>query len=118
VPDVSGRRHVVCDPSIQTLAGAAQPLPHGRQGDCLSDTVGFISNLPTQLVCGPVFARPWRKYWRGGTTSFSTSATSRMKDAEAQQRDVDTVLRQLGIDPEAGGRTFWKSGNKIDRFDF
>jgi GTP-binding protein HflX len=38
------------------------------------------------------------------------------EDAEAQQRDVDTVLRQLGIDPEAGGRIL-EIWNKIDRFD-
>jgi GTPase len=36
-------------------------------------------------------------------------------DAEAQQHDVDAVLRQLGIDPEAGGRIL-EIWNKIDRF--
>ena len=38
------------------------------------------------------------------------------EDAEAQQRDVDTVLRQLGIDPDAGQRIL-EVWNKIDRFD-
>src|SRR5262249_643523 len=38
------------------------------------------------------------------------------EDAEAQERDVDAVLRQLGIDPEASGRIL-EVWNKIDRFD-
>ena len=38
------------------------------------------------------------------------------EDAQAQQRDVDTVLRQLGIDPDAGQRIL-EVWNKIDRFD-
>jgi len=37
------------------------------------------------------------------------------EDAEAQQRDVDAVLRQLGIDPDAGQRIL-EVWNKIDRF--
>ena len=38
------------------------------------------------------------------------------EDAEAQERDVDAVLRQLGIDPDAGQRIL-EVWNKIDRFD-
>jgi GTP-binding protein HflX len=38
------------------------------------------------------------------------------EDAEAQERDVDAVLRQLGIDPDAGARVL-EVWNKIDRFD-
>jgi GTP-binding protein HflX len=38
------------------------------------------------------------------------------EDAEAQERDVDTVLRQLGIDPN-GGQGILEVWNKIDRFD-
>ena len=38
------------------------------------------------------------------------------EDAEAQERDVDTVLRQLGIDPDFGARIL-EVWNKIDRFD-
>jgi GTP-binding protein HflX len=40
------------------------------------------------------------------------------EDAEAQERDVDAVLRQLGIDPEAGsGQRIIEVWNKIDRFE-
>ncbi|MFX4404431.1 hypothetical protein ABTA52_18935, partial [Acinetobacter baumannii] len=38
------------------------------------------------------------------------------EDAEAQQRDVEGVLRQLGIDPDSGQRIV-EVWNKIDRFD-
>jgi GTP-binding protein HflX len=38
------------------------------------------------------------------------------EDAEAQERDVENVLRQLGIDLEAGSRII-EVWNKIDRFD-
>jgi GTP-binding protein HflX len=38
------------------------------------------------------------------------------EDAEAQERDVDTVLRQLGIDTDSGARIL-EVWNKIDRFD-
>jgi GTPase len=37
------------------------------------------------------------------------------EDTQAQQRDVDHVLRQLGIDPDAGSRIL-EVWNKIDRF--
>ncbi len=40
------------------------------------------------------------------------------EDAEAQERDVEAVLRQLGIDPDAGGGArILEVWNKIDRFD-
>jgi GTPase len=38
------------------------------------------------------------------------------QDSQAQQHDVDTVLRQLGIDPDAGERIL-EVWNKIDLFD-
>jgi GTPase len=38
------------------------------------------------------------------------------EDADAQERDVDAVLRQLGVDPDAGQRVL-EVWNKIDRFD-
>ena len=45
------------------------------------------------------------------------SATSH-EDAEAQERDVEAVLRQLGIDPDAdAGQRIIEVWNKIDRFD-
>src|ERR1700676_721575 len=78
----------------------------------LSDTVGFIFNLPTQL--GAAFRATLEEVLEDDVT-LHVAAISH-EDADAQQRDVDTVLRQLGIDPDAGQRIL-EVWNKIDRFD-
>jgi GTP-binding protein HflX len=77
----------------------------------LSDTVGFISNLPTQLVAA--FRATLEEVLEADIILHVRDISH--EDAEAQQRDVDAVLRQLGIDPDAGGRII-EVWNKIDRF--
>ena len=93
------------DPTLRALQ-----LPHGGKA-MLSDTVGFISNLPTQLVAA---FRATREEVLEADLILHVRDISH-EDAEAQQRDVDTVLRQLGINPEAGGRII-EVWNKIDCF--
>jgi GTP-binding protein HflX len=93
------------DPTLRALN-----LPHGGKA-MLSDTVGFISNLPTQLVAA--FRATLEEVLEADLILHVRDISS--DDAEAQQRDVDTVLRQLGIDPEAGGRIL-EVWNKIDLF--
>ena len=88
------------DPTLRALT-----LPHGGK-TILSDTVGFISDLPTHLVAA--FRATLEEVLEAD--SFCMSATSRMKTPSAAD-DVDTVLRQLGIDPDAGQR-FSKSGTR------
>ena len=77
----------------------------------LSDTVGFISNLPTQLVAA--FRATLEEVLEADVILHVRDIAH--EDAEAQQRDVDTVLRQLGIDPDAG--RILEVWNKIDRFE-
>jgi GTPase len=93
------------DPTLRALT-----LPHGGKA-MLSDTVGFISNLPTQLVAA--FRATLEEVLEADVILHVRDISH--EDAEAQQRDVDAVLRQLGIDPEAGGRII-EVWNKIDRF--
>jgi GTPase len=93
------------DPTLRALT-----LPHGGKA-MLSDTVGFISNLPTQLVAA--FRATLEEVLEADVILHVRDISH--EDAEAQQRDVDAVLRQLGIDPEAGGRIL-EVWNKIDRF--
>jgi GTP-binding protein HflX len=93
------------DPTLRALK-----LPHGGKA-MLSDTVGFISNLPTQLVAA--FRATLEEVLEADVILHVRDISH--EDAESQQRDVDTVLRQLGIDPEAGGRIL-EVWNKIDRF--
>src|SRR6201988_623854 len=96
------------DPTLRALN-----LAHGGKA-MLSDTVGFISNLPTQLVAA--FRATLEEVLEADIILHARDISH--EDAEAQERDVDAVLRQLGIDPEAGsGQRLIEVWNKIDRFD-
>lgn len=93
------------DPTLRALT-----LPHGGKA-MLSDTVGFISNLPTQLVAA--FRATLEEVLEADIILHVRDISH--EDAEAQQSDVDNVLRQLGIDIDAGARIL-EVWNKIDRF--
>jgi GTPase len=98
------------DPTLRALS-----LPHGGKA-MLSDTVGFISNLPTQLVAA--FRATLEEVLEADIILHVRDISH--EDAEAQERDVDTVLRQLGIDPNGGQgvrQGILEVWNKIDRFD-
>ncbi len=93
------------DPTLRAIH-----LPHGAKA-MLSDTVGFISSLPTQLVAA--FRATLEEVLEADVILHVRDISH--EDAEAQSRDVDEVLRQLGIDPDAGGRIL-EVWNKVDRF--
>jgi GTP-binding protein HflX len=94
------------DPTLRALT-----LPHGGKA-MLSDTVGFISDLPTMLVAA--FRATLEEVIEADVILHVRDISH--EDAEAQQRDVDTILRQLNIDPDNGHRIL-EVWNKIDRFD-
>jgi GTPase len=91
------------DPTLRALH-----LPHGGKA-MLSDTVGFISNLPTQLVAA--FRATLEEVLEADVILHVRDISH--EDSEAQERDVDAVLRQLGIDPDASGLIL-EVWNKID----
>ncbi|MGX7743561.1 GTPase HflX [Rhodopseudomonas parapalustris] len=93
------------DPTLRAIQ-----LPHGGKA-MLSDTVGFISNLPTQLVAA--FRATLEEVLEADLILHVRDISH--EDAEAQQHDVDNVLRQLGVDV-ASGRVV-EVWNKIDRFE-
>jgi GTP-binding protein HflX len=97
------------DPTLRALN-----LPHGGKA-MLSDTVGFISNLPTQLVAA--FRATLEEVLEADIILHVRDISH--EDAEAQERDVDAVLRQLGINPDDSdsGQRIIEVWNKIDRFD-
>jgi GTP-binding protein HflX len=96
------------DPTLRALN-----LPHGGKA-MLSDTVGFISNLPTQLVAA--FRATLEEVLEADIILHVRDISH--EDAEAQERDVEAVLRQLGIDTDAdSGQRIIEVWNKIDRFD-
>ncbi len=94
------------DPTLRSLA-----LPHGGKA-MLSDTVGFISNLPTQLVAA--FRATLEEVMEADVVLHVRDISH--EDTEAQQHDVEAVLHQLGVDPEGSARII-EVWNKIDRFD-
>ncbi|MEN3286835.1 MAG: GTPase [Bradyrhizobium sp.] len=94
------------DPTLRAIA-----LPHGGKA-MLSDTVGFISNLPTQLVAA--FRATLEEVLEADVILHVRDISH--EDAEAQQHDVETVLGQLGIDPDASDNLI-EVWNKIDRLD-
>ena len=91
------------DPTLRQMI-----LPHGTQV-ILSDTVGFISELPTHLVAA--FRATLEEVVEADLILHVHDASH--PDGDAQSEDVKDVLRQLGIDPDATGRVVdvW---NKID----
>jgi GTP-binding protein HflX len=92
------------DPTMRAL-----DLPHGAK-IILSDTVGFISDLPTTLVAA--FRATLEEVVAADVILHVRDVSH--EDSEAQSQDVETVLRQLGIEP---GQPLIEVWNKIDRLD-
>jgi len=92
------------DPTMRSL-----DLPHGAK-IILSDTVGFISELPTTLVAA--FRATLEEVVAADVILHVRDVSH--EDSEAQSQDVEAVLRQLGIEP---GRQLIEVWNKIDRLD-
>ena len=86
----------------------ALSLPHGGKRVILSDTVGFISDLPTMLVAA--FRATLEEVIEADVILHVRDISH--EDAEAQQHDVEHVLRQLGIDPDARRSAFSRSGTR------
>ncbi len=98
------------DPTLRAV-----DLPHGARV-IVSDTVGFISDLPTMLVAA--FRATLEEVVEADVVLHVRDISH--EDAEAQLADVEKILRQLGIDPQDGaseGRAIIEVWNKIDRLD-
>jgi GTP-binding protein HflX len=93
------------DPTLRALK-----LPHGGKA-MISDTVGFISDLPTMLVAA--FRATLEEVIEADVILHVRDISH--EDAEAQERDVDHVLRQLNVDLDSGQRLI-EVWNKIDCF--
>nr|WP_255448513.1 GTPase HflX [Telmatospirillum sp. J64-1] len=82
------------DPTMRAI-----DLPAGNKV-ILSDTVGFISNLPTHLVAA---FRATLEEVRMADVILHVRDISH-PDSAAQKADVEAILRELEIDPEADPR--------------
>jgi GTP-binding protein HflX len=94
------------DPTLRAVA-----LPHGAR-IILSDTVGFISDLPTMLVAA--FRATLEEVVEADVILHVRDISH--EDAQAQSHDVEDILRQLDIEPGEGARIV-EVWNKIDRLD-
>ena len=80
------------DPTLRAVQ-----LPGGMK-IILSDTVGFISDLPTMLVAA--FRATLEEVIEADVILHVRDVSH--EDTEAQSHDVEEVLSALGIDPERG----------------
>jgi GTP-binding protein HflX len=91
------------DPTLRQIQ-----LPHGSRA-LLSDTVGFISELPTMLVSA--FRATLEEVTLADVILHIRDVAH--EDWEAQGRDVAAILDELGLKGEAEGRIV-EVWNKID----
>src|SRR5437868_12068373 len=94
------------DPTLRAVR-----LPHGAK-IIVSDTVGFISDLPTMLVAA--FRATLEEVIEADVILHVRDVSH--EDTLVQSRDVEEVLRALGIDLEDEQRLI-EVWNKIDRLD-
>jgi GTP-binding protein HflX len=94
------------DPTLR-----AAKLPHGARV-IFSDTVGFISELPTLLVAA--FRATLEEVIEADVILHVRDVAH--EDTEAQAGDVEHILRDLGIDPN-DRRKIVEVWNKIDLLD-
>jgi GTP-binding protein HflX len=93
------------DPTLRAVA-----LPHGARV-IVSDTVGFISDLPTMLIAA--FRATLEEVIEADIKLHVRDVSH--GDAEAQLHDVEEVLHELGI--AADDARLIEVWNKIDRLD-
>src|SRR6516162_3883456 len=98
------------DPTLRAVA-----RPHGAR-IILSDTVGFISDLPTMLIAA--FRATLEEVVEADVILHIRDISH--EDAEAQSRAVEKILRELGIEPGKEvdtRRSLIEVWNKIDLLD-
>jgi len=94
------------DPTARAIT-----LPHGAKA-ILSDTVGFISDLPTMLVAA--FRATLEDVIEADVLLHVRDVSH--GDTDAQAADVETILHQLGIASSDGTRII-EVWNKSDRLE-
>jgi GTP-binding protein HflX len=97
------RLFATLDPTLRRVG-----LPHGT-AIILSDTVGFVSDLPTALIAA--FRATLEEVTEADLILHVRDIAH--PDSEAEARDVAAVLRELGIDLDSAGQII-EVWNKID----
>ena len=94
------------DPTLRSIE-----LPHGAKV-ILSDTVGFISDLPTALVAA--FRATLEEVLEADVILHVRDISH--GDTEAQASDVAAILKELGVNAEDSRRVI-EVWNKVDELD-
>jgi GTP-binding protein HflX len=102
-----GTLFATLDPTIRAL-----PLPGGSKA-VLSDTVGFISDLPTTLIAA--FRATLEEVLQADLIIHVRDIAD--ETSGSQRSDVNTVLLQLGIDVEGEPDRLLEVWNKADLLD-
>jgi GTP-binding protein HflX len=92
------------DPTMRAVR-----LPNG-QGAILSDTVGFIADLPTTLVAA--FRATLEEVTEADLILHVRDIAA--EQTETQKQDVEAVLEELGVDPSPGAGRVIEVWNKAD----
>ncbi len=95
------------DPTFRAIR-----LPHGGKA-VLSDTVGFISDLPTTLIAA--FRATLEEVEEAALILHVRDIADEASDE--QRADVHAVLRELGIDPDNEASRILEIWNKADLLD-
>ncbi len=103
--EVADKLFATLDPTMRAIR-----LPSGRRV-ILSDTVGFITDLPTTLIAA--FRATLEEVMEADLLLHVRDISD--PDAEAQAAQVLQVLEELGIDEAARERRLLEVWNKIDR---
>ena len=112
---LTGARVFSKDLLFATLDPTMRAINLGRGDDrraILSDTVGFISDLPTQLIAA--FRATLEEVAQADLIVHVRDISH--PDAAAQKQDVVAVLSDLGVDVADSGRVV-EAWNKIDQLD-
>jgi GTPase len=111
---VTGANVLVEDQVFATLDPTMRELRlPSRRKIILSDTVGFISDLPTMLVAA--FRATLEEVVEADLILHVRDISHAESDAQAL--DVESVLRDLGIDTRLADSKVMEVWNKIDQFD-
>ncbi len=95
------------DPTMRALR-----LRHGGRA-MLSDTVGFISDLPTMLISA--FRATLEEVLEADVILHVRDIAH--EDSDAQSADVEAILGELGIEGAAGRARIMEVWNKLDLVD-
>jgi len=107
---LTGSAVVAADQLFATLDPTLRAIQLGPEKIILSDTVGFVSALPTQLIAA--FRSTLEEVTEADIVVHVRDIAH--PDTQAQKADVETVLGELGLGPETRIIEAW---NKIDCLD-